>query len=77
LREGGNKANINLLRALPSIPSEMLMAKFSIAIPDDLHKEFRIRVIEVYGTEKGAITKAVMEAIRLWLRQREPPAKKK
>jgi len=53
------------------------MAKFSIVIPDDLHKDFRIRVIELYGTEKGAITKAVIDALRLWLRQREPPAKKK
>jgi hypothetical protein len=53
------------------------MAKFSIAIPDDLHKEFRIRVIEVYGTEKGAITKAVIDALRLWLKQAGLPAKKK
>jgi hypothetical protein len=53
------------------------MAKFSIDIPDDLHKEFRIRVIEVYGTEKGAITRAVIDALRLWLKQKEPPAKKR
>jgi hypothetical protein len=53
------------------------MAKFSIIIPDDLHKEFRIRVIEVYGTEKGSITKAVIEALRLWLKQKEPPTKKR
>jgi len=53
------------------------MARFTVEIPEDLHKEFRIRVIEVYGTEKGAITRAVIDALRLWLRQREPPAKKK
>ena len=53
------------------------MAKFSIVIPDDLHKQFRIRVIEVYGTEKGAITKAVIDALRVWLKQSEPAAKKR
>ena len=53
------------------------MAKFSIEIPDDLHKEFRIRVIEVYGTEKGAITRAVIDALRLWLKQKEAAPKRK
>ncbi len=53
------------------------MARFTIELPEDLHREFRIRVIEVYGTEKGAITKATVEAIRLWLRQRELPPKKR
>ena len=53
------------------------MARFTIEIPDDLHKEFRIRVIEVYGTERGAITKAITEAIRFWLKQKEPPPRRK
>jgi len=53
------------------------MARFTIEIPDDLHKEFRIRVIEVYGTEKGAITKAIVEAIRVWLKQKQPPQSRK
>jgi hypothetical protein len=42
-----------------------------------LDKELRIRIIEVFGSEKGALTKAIVEAIRLWLRQKEPPGKKK
>jgi metal-responsive CopG/Arc/MetJ family transcriptional regulator len=53
------------------------MARFTIEIPDDLHKEFRIRVIEVYGTERGAITKAIVEAIRVWLKQKQPPQSRK
>ena len=53
------------------------MARFAIELPDDLNKEFRVRVIEVYGSEKGAITKAIIDAIRLWLKQKEPPAKKR
>jgi len=80
LRESGDDVAITLYKSceiLPSIHREMPMAKFSIVIPDDLHKEFRIRVIELYGTEKGAITKAVTDALRLWLKQREPPSKKK
>jgi hypothetical protein len=53
------------------------MARFTVEIPEDLHKEFRIRVIEVYGTEKGAITRAVIDALRLWLKQAGAPVKKK
>jgi hypothetical protein len=53
------------------------MARFTIELPEDLHREFRIRVIELFGTEKGAITKATVEAIRMWLRQREPAIKRK
>ncbi len=53
------------------------MARFTIEMPDDLHKEFRMRVIELYATEKGAVTKAVVDAIRLWLKQKEVPSKKR
>lgn len=53
------------------------MARFTVEIPDDLDKELRIHIIEVFGSEKGALTKAIVEAIKLWLRQREPSAKKR
>ena len=41
----------------------------------DLHKEFRIRVIEVYGTKKGAITRVMIKAIRFRLKTEGNPAK--
>jgi hypothetical protein len=45
------------------------MAKVNIVIPDDLLKELRHAVVERYGGEKGGLSKAVTEAIQLWLKQ--------
>ncbi len=53
------------------------MAKVTLVLPDDLLNELRHAVIEKYDAEKGALSKAVAEGIRLWLRQKEAPAKKK
>src|SRR6266571_5104396 len=35
------------------------MARLTIVIPDDVTKELRIRAVEVYDGEKGALGKAV------------------
>ena len=53
------------------------MAELHVILADDLVKELRVKVLEVYGSEKGALSKAVADAIRLWLKQKEPPAKKR
>lgn len=53
------------------------MAKVNIVIPDDVLRELRHAVIERYGGEKGSLSKAVTEAIQLWLKQKEPPSKKR
>ena len=53
------------------------MAELHIIISDDLAKELRMRILELYGSEKGALSKAVAEAIRLWLKQREAPPRKR
>ena len=36
-----------------------------------------MRVLEEYGSEKGALSKAVADAIDLWLRQKETTSRKK
>ena len=53
------------------------MGRIMIELPDDLEKEFRHRLIDRFGGRKGGLSLAIMEAIRLWLKQTEPPAKKK
>jgi len=53
------------------------LAKVTLVLPDDLLTELRHAVIEKYDAEKGALSKAVSEAVRLWLKQKEPPVKKK
>ncbi len=43
------------------------MAKLNVEINDTLMKEFRHVIIDRFGTRKGALTKAVEEAILLWI----------
>jgi len=42
-----------------------------VQIDDEIEKKFRKKVLDVYGTRKGALAKAVEEAIRLWLEKYE------
>ncbi len=44
-------------------------ARLTIVIPDDVTKELRIRAVEVYDGKKGALGKAVTDAIRIWSKQ--------
>jgi hypothetical protein len=37
-------------------------------IDAELEKKFRIRIAEKYGGRQGAVTKALEEAIKLWLK---------
>jgi Arc/MetJ-type ribon-helix-helix transcriptional regulator len=43
------------------------MARFMVEVPDDLYKDFRIRVVELYGNRRGAQSQAIREALQLWL----------
>jgi len=45
------------------------MGIIHVRIDNELEKRFRKKVLDVYGTKKGALTKAVEEAIELWLRK--------
>jgi hypothetical protein len=53
------------------------MGRMMIELPDDLEREFRHRVIEKFGGKKGGLSLAIMDAIKLWLRQTEVLPKKK
>ena len=43
------------------------MGILHVRIDDELEKRFRKKVLDVYGVKKGALAKAVEEAIKLWL----------
>ncbi len=43
------------------------MGRMLITISDELEKEFRETIAKVYGVKKGAISRAVEEAIRMWI----------
>ena len=44
------------------------MTRLTVSIPDELEKELRKAVYDRYGMKKGNISKAVVEALRLWLK---------
>ena len=43
------------------------MGILHVRIDDELEMRFRKKVLDVYGVRKGALARAVEEAIRLWL----------
>ena len=43
------------------------MGRMLITIDDELEERFRKTVARIYGVRKGAISKAIEEAIKLWL----------
>ena len=43
------------------------MGRLLVVIDDEVEKAFRNMVAKIYGFKKGALSKAVEEAIRLWL----------
>ena len=36
----------------------------------------RIRIAELYGSKRGAVTDAINEAVKLWLKETKRPPKK-
>ncbi len=47
------------------------MGRLDVIIPDDLEKQFRRGVLDKFGAEKGALSKAIIEAMKLWLRDQK------
>lgn len=53
------------------------MGVITVKIPDELEVEFRKKILDVYGVKKGALGKAITEAIELWLEKHENSEKQK
>jgi len=47
------------------------MGKFTIQVDDKLEEKFRAAVARVKGFHKGALGKAVEEALTLWIAEQE------
>jgi Arc/MetJ-type ribon-helix-helix transcriptional regulator len=41
-----------------------------VRIDKQLEKKFRVEVARLYGGERGALSKAIKEAIELWLKEK-------
>jgi hypothetical protein len=46
-----------------------------VRIEKQLAKKFRIEVTRLYGGERGALSRAIEEAINLWLKKKESSTK--
>ena len=51
------------------------MGRVYVEIPDELEKRFRLKVLELYGAKRGALSKAMTEAVKLWLNNKEKSSK--
>ena len=47
------------------------MGSVSVSIPDDLELQLRKKGMEKFGLRRGYLSKAVEEAIRLWLKENQ------
>jgi len=43
------------------------MGKITVAIPDDLERKLRHKMIDKFGGKRGALQKAIIEAIKNWV----------
>ncbi len=46
------------------------MGRMTIELPDELDREFRVKVVKEYGGKKGALGDAIQEAVKLWLKKK-------
>ena len=47
------------------------MGRISVDVPDELEKQLRLKTVERFGGKKGDLSKAVEEAIRMWVVKKE------
>jgi hypothetical protein len=43
------------------------MGRISVDISDELEKQLRIKTVEKFGGKKGDLSKAVQEAVKIWI----------
>jgi len=51
----------------PFIPGDT-MGRLDVTITNELEDEFRIEIIKRYGGKKGTLSRAITEAIQIWMR---------
>jgi len=43
------------------------LGRINVDISDELEKQLRLKTVEIFGGKKGDLSKAVQEAVRIWL----------
>ncbi|MGD0204391.1 MAG: ribbon-helix-helix domain-containing protein [Candidatus Bathyarchaeia archaeon] len=47
------------------------MGRITVDLPNELEKQLRLQTVERFGGKKGDLSKAVEEAVRTWIAQKE------
>ena len=47
------------------------MGRITVDIPNELEKQLRLKTVERFGGKKGDLSKAVQDAVRTWIAQKE------
>ena len=47
------------------------MGRVSVMLSDEVERKLRLKTVEEYGGRKGDLTKAVEEAIKIWVIKKE------
>jgi len=50
-----------------TFPEAWIMGRIVVQINDELEREFRNLVAEIFGVRRGALSQAVEQAIKLWI----------
>ena len=47
------------------------MGRINVDISDELEKQLRLKTVEKFGGKKGDLSRAVQEAVKTWITQKE------
>ena len=47
------------------------MGRINVDISDGLEKQLRLKTVEKFGGKKGDLSRAVQEAVKTWINQKE------
>jgi hypothetical protein len=47
------------------------MGRINVDLPDELERQLRLRTVERFGGKKGDLSKAVEDAVRTWVNNKE------
>jgi hypothetical protein len=46
------------------------MGRINVDISDELEKQLRIKTVERFGGKKGDLSRAVQQAVKIWVNQK-------
>ena len=51
--------------------SDWKMGRINVDISDELEKQLRLKTVERFGGKKGDLSRAVQEAVKTWINQKQ------